>query len=277
MFAATLLAFREGLEAALILGIALSALVRLKRDDQTRSIWLGAGAAGLISLGLGAGIYSLGIGFEGASEQIFEGVTMLLAAAVLTWMVFWMQQYGRNQKADLEREVRRAAMAGGAWALFSLAFLAVLREGIELALFLTAAAFTATAQQTLIGGFLGLAAASGAGWLIFATTARLDIGAFFRVTSVLLILFAAGLLAHGVHEFNEVGWIPAVVEHVWNLNPLLHEDSGIGQILTALVGYNGDPSLTEVLAYAGYWVAVLIGLWRVRVRTRRNASLLQQA
>jgi high-affinity iron transporter len=277
MFAATLLAFREGLEAALILGIALSALVRLKRAGQTRFIWLGAGAAGLISFGLSAGIYSLGIGFEGAAEQIFEGVTMLLAAGVLTWMIFWMQQYGHSQKADLERDVRRAAMGGGAWALFSLAFLAVLREGIELALFLTAAAFTATAQATLIGGFLGLAAAGAAGWLIFATATRLNIGAFFRVTSMLLILFAAGLLAHGVHEFNEAGWIPGVVEHVWNLNPLLHEGSGVGQILTALVGYNGNPSLTEVLAYAGYWAAVLTALWRVRVRARRNTSAPQHA
>jgi high-affinity iron transporter len=277
MFAAFLLAFREGLEAALILGIALSLLYRLKRDDRARFIWLGAGLASLISLAFGAGFYGLGITFEGSGEELFEGIAMLLAAGVLTWMIFWMQRQGRTLRADLERDVRRAALGGGVWALFSLAFLAVLREGIELALFLTAAAFTATAQETLIGGLLGLGAAGAVGWLIFATTTKLDVAAFFRFTSVLLILFAAGLVAHGIHEFNELGWVPAVIEHVWDLNPVLDESSDLGEMLKALVGYNGNPSLTEVSAYAGYWVAVLLALWRMRVRALRNASLLQSA
>jgi high-affinity iron transporter len=120
----------------------------------------------------------------------------------------------------------------------------------------------------LIGGFVRLGAAAVAGWLLSATTRTSDVRAFFRLTSVLLMLFAAGLVAHGVHEFNKVGWIPTVVEHVWDLNPVLDRASGVGQLLKALLGYNGNPSLTEVVAYVGYWVVILLALWRVKGQTK---------
>ena len=84
------------------------------------------------------------------------------------------------------------------------------------------------------------------------------------MTSFLLILFAAGLVAHGVHEFNEVGWIPPVIEHVWDINPILDEKSGVGEILKAMIGYNGNPSLTEIISYLAYWGIVLLALWRGR-------------
>jgi high-affinity iron transporter len=104
--------------------------------------------------------------------------------------------------------------------------------------------------------------------LLFATTSRLNVQAFFRVTGILLIFFAAGLVAHGVHELNEAGIIPALVEHVWDMNPVLDESSAGGQVLKTLFGYNGNPSLTEVAAYVGYWVVVLLALRRVRVWTK---------
>ena len=113
---------------------------------------------------------------------------------------------------------------------------------------------------------MGLGAATGVGWVLFATTTRLDVRAFFRVTSVLLIFVAAGLLADGIHEFNEVGWIPSVIEHVWDTKPLLDEGSDVGLLLKALLGYNGNPSLTEVVAYLVYWAAVLLALWRSKLR-----------
>ena len=260
MIAAVLLAFREGLEAALILGIMLSVLRRYGRQDQQGTAWLGAGLAAVASLGAGIGLYTLGTSFEGKGEQVFEGLTMLLAAGVLTWMIFWMSRQGRAVQTQVEKNVGRAANDSGRWAVFSLAFLAVVREGIELALFLTAATFTATAGATFVGGLIGLVLAALAGWLIFATTTHLDVRAFFRVTSILLILFAAGLVGRSVHELNEASIIPAVVEHVWNLSSVLDENSGVGQLLRALLGYNGNPSLTEVVAYVGYWVAVLLAL-----------------
>jgi high-affinity iron transporter len=258
MIPAFLLALREGLEAALILGIVLSVLRRVGRRDQARMV--------------GVGFYALGISFEGRSEEIFEGLAMLLAAGVLTWMIFWMERQSRSIQAELEWDVQRAATGGGKWAVFSLAFVAVFREGIELALFLTAAAFTATAAAVVGGALLGLGAAVLAGWAIFATTTRLDVGAFFRVTSILLIFFAAGLVAHGVHELNEAGIVPAVIEHVWDLNPVLDENSGLGQILKALFGYNGNPSLTEIVAYVGYWLVVLGALRYRQTQARQAAS-----
>jgi high-affinity iron transporter len=276
MIAALLLAFREGLEAALILGVVLGVLRRFQSPRQGRVVWLGAGLAGIVAVAFGMALHALGVAFEGPAEEIFEGTAMLLAAGVLTWMIFWMGRQGRRVQSELERDVRQATLSGGGWALFSLAFVAVLREGIELALFLTAAAFAATAGATLIGGLVGLVGAAIAGWLLFATTRKLDVRAFFRLTSVLLILFAAGLVAHGVHEFNEVGWIPPVVEHVWNLNPVLDEDSGIGQLLTALLGYNGNPSLTEVAAYAGYWIVVALALIWGNQQTERIPVLSQE-
>ena len=270
MVAAMLLSFREGLEAALILGIVLGVVRRAGRSDQTQTVWLGAGLAALVSMVAGIGLHRLGIAFEGTAEEVFEGIAMLLAAAVLTWMIFWMGRQGQALGAELERNVRRATTgSGGSWAIFSLAFMAVLREGIELALFLTAAAFSATPTATLLGGLLGLAAAAATGWLLYATTARLNLRLFFQVTSFLLIMFAAGLVAQGVHELNEVGWIPPVIEHVWNTAPLLDENSGGGELLKTILGYNANPSLTEVIAYLGYWVVVLTALWRSQERPER--------
>jgi len=255
-----LLSLREGLEIALIIGIVLGALRKVHRSDLNRVVWSGVLSAAVISAIAAFILHSLGAAFEGATEQIFEGFTMLLAAGVLTWMIFWMSRQAQHIKSDLEAGVRRAILKTGKQALFLLAFVAVLREGIELSLFITATALAAGMQQTLWGTLIGLSASIVIGWLLFATTIRLNLSQFFRVTGVLLILFAAGLVAHGVHEFNEVGWIPAVVEHVWNTNFILDENSVTGQMLKALFGYNGNPSLTEVLAYAGYFVAILFGL-----------------
>ncbi len=187
---------------------------------------------------------------------------MLLAAGVLTWMIFWMRAQASTMQVELQANVKHAAQSGGGRALFMIAFLAVMREGIELALFLTAAAAASTQQQTLMGALLGLAGAVVLGWMLFATTLRLNLQRFFQVTGVLLILFAAGLVAHGVHEFNEIGWIPAVVEHLWDINPILNETSTLGLMLKALFGYNGNPSLTEIIAYFLYLATVMLGLRR---------------
>ena len=261
MIAALMLSLREGLEAALIIGIVLGVLKRTQHNERAPVVWLGTGAALVVSLIAGVGLYALGVALEGTAEQLFEGAAMLMAAGVLTWMIFWMQRQGGVIRQQLEQGVRRVAGKSGRghiWALFSLAFLAVVREGIELALFLTAASFSTTAGATVVGALIGLMTAAVVGWLLFASTARLDVGRFFQVTGLLLILFAAGLVAHGVHEFNEVGWIPAIVEHVWDLNLVLDEDSTLGATLKALVGYNGNPSLTEVISYLGYWVVILL-------------------
>jgi high-affinity iron transporter len=262
MMVSFLITLREGLEAALIVGIVLSVLGKLGRSDRSKFVWLGVGAAILVSIGAGLLLNALGVAFEGRAEEIFEGVAMLFAAGVLTWMIFWMQRQGRHMQAELERDVRRAVTTGGVWALFSLAFVAVVREGIETALFLNAAAFSATRAQTLIGGLLGLASAVGLGWLIFVVGKQFNLRAFFWGTSLLLLLFAAGLLAHGVHELQEAGLLPVIVEHAYDINPILDENSTAGTFLKALLGYNGNPSLLEVIAYVAYLVVVGALVWR---------------
>jgi high-affinity iron transporter len=259
MLASALITLREGLEAALIVGIVLGVLRKMGRADRSRPVWAGVLVAVAASVVAGLALNALGVAFEGRGEAIFEGVAMLLAAGVLIWMIFWMQRQGRKIQADLESDVRRAVTEESAWALFSLAFVAVVREGIETVLFLTAAAFSATAAQTLIGGALGLIVAIVIGWLIFAVGKELDVRAFFRVTGVLLVLFAAGLVAHGIHELQEAAVLPTIVEHVWNVNPILNEDGTLGQFLQALFGYNGNPSLIEVFSYLAYYVAVYLG------------------
>jgi len=219
-------------------------------------VWAGVLAAVAASVAAGLVLNALGVALEGRGEKVFEGVAMLVAAGVLTWMIFWMQRQSRHIRAELELDVHRAVSANSMWALFSLAFVAVVREGIETVLFLTAAAFTASAAQTLVGGALGLMAAAGLGWLLFAAGRRLDVRAFFRATSVLLILFAAGLVAHGVHELQEGGILPTLVEHVWDINFILNEGGSAGVFLKALFGYNGNPSLMEVIAYGLYFVVI---------------------
>lgn len=274
MAAAALIALREGLEAALIVGIVLGYLRRIGYLEGRRSVWLGVFAAALASLSVAVVIQLIGMELEGRAEEIFEGATMFLAVGVLTWMIFWMHYQARLIKTSLERNVQEAVETGTKWGLILVAFIAVFREGVETVLFLSAATFASEGQGTLIGAALGLTAAILIGFLIYASTARLNIRLFFNITSVLLLLFAAGLLANGIHEFQEAGVIPTLNGQLWDTNNLVDENSSLGQMLKAVVGYNGDPSLEEVVAYFGYWIAVLLGL-RLWMESRYSSKLEQ--
>lgn len=265
-----LLSLREGLEAALIIGIVLGAVNKIRRSDLATAVWLGAISAIIVSILTAIVLTTFGMSLEDPGEAIFEGITMLIAAGILTWMIFWMGKQSRFLKSELEAGVNKAAASAGKNAVFWLAFAAVVREGVELALFITAAFFagsktgltvTSDIVQTLVGTILGVGTAVLLSWTLFATTVRLDLRRFFQVTGFLLILFAAGLFAHGIHEFTEVGWIPALIEHVWNLDHIISESSLLGQLLSTLFGYNSSPSLTEVLAYFIY-LATVIFYWR---------------
>jgi high-affinity iron transporter len=267
-----LLSLREGLEAALIIGIILGALRKIHRTDLTSALWLG------IVFAVGASILAtilltmLGLNFEGRGEKIYEGITMLLAAGILTWMIFWMNSQAGNIKVELEEGVNKAASVSGKRAIFWLAFIAVVREGVELALFITAAFFAGNNENlttntilTLTGVVLGLGTSILLGWSLLAATSRLNLKRFFQVTGYLLILFAAGLVAHGIHEFNEAGWIPNIIEHVWDVNAIVDETSVTGELLKTLFGYNGNPSLTEIIGYLTYLATVLFVFTRKTV------------
>lgn len=270
MLPSYLLSLREGIEAALIVGILLGAVRLIKRPALVPAIWFGVLSAIAVSI-LGAFLLTLlGLKLEGRAEAIFEGITMLLAAALLTWMIFWMSGHSRTLKNTLEADIQRASHFGGR-AIFLVAFVAVLREGIELALFLTASVFVSNPFQTFLGASLGLGTAVLLGWSLFASSVRLDLRRFFQVTGILLILFAAGLFAHGVHEFIEVGWLPAIVENIWDTSSILSRDSVAGQLMSALFGYNPSPDLTEVIAYLAYFAGIGFVLQGAGQRSQKTA------
>lgn len=260
MLPSYILSLREGIEAALVIGIVLGAVRKINRPELTSIIWLGALIAFIVSILAAVLLTTFGLELKGTAEPVFEGFTMLLAAGVLTWMIFWMSNQSHTLKSELEAGVNKAAGSAGKQALFWLAFVAVVREGIELALFLAAAAFASSTQQTLLGAVLGIGTAALLGWTLFASTMRLDLRRFFQVTGFLLILFAAGLIANSVFEFNEVNWIPAIIEHIWDVNAIVNNTSTFGQLLKALFGYNGNPSLTQMIAYFAYLLGILITL-----------------
>jgi high-affinity iron transporter len=272
MLPSYLLSLREGIEAALIVGILLGAVRQMKRSDLVPVIWLGTVSAVGLSILTAVLLTTFGLEMKDPGEAIFEGFTMLIAAGLLTWMIFWMSRQSRTLKASLEADIHHASQFGQR-AIFFVAFIAVLREGIELALFLTASVFVSSSLQTMLGALLGLGTAILLGWSIFASTLRLDLRRFFQVTGVMLVLFAAGLFAHGVHEFTEVGWIPSIVDRVWDFTSFISEESTLGQLLAALFGYNPSPTLSEMIAYVAYFVAIGLGLQWASQRFRKEAQV----
>lgn len=256
MLAAGFITLREGFEAALIVGIVLGFLRKIGHLENRRTVWWGVVSAAAASLVVALGLQWLGTEFEGRAEEIFEGVVMLLAAGVLTCMIFWIQAQRRHLKGRLETEVQDAVRTGADSASFGLAFLAVFREGVETALFLSAPAFSSSPIETSAGGLLGLAAAVVIGWLLFMTSTGLDIRSFFRFTGLLMIVFAAGLVAHGIHELQEAALLPVLVAHAFDINPILSENSFVGSVLKSSFGYNGNPSLLEVISYAACFLAL---------------------
>jgi len=263
MLGSLLITLREGLEAALIIGIILAYLARTNNRQGFKPVWLGTSLAVLVSLIAGAIIYIVAGEFSGRAEQIFEGSAMLLAVGVLTWMVFWMRKQAVNIKGELQTQIQSALTSGSSFGLVAIAFVAVVREGIETVLFLFAANTVAeSAVSFTIGGLLGLVVAIAIGYGIYKGSSKLNIRTFFNITGLVLIIFAAGLLAHGIHEYNEAAIIPNVIEHVYDINPILSENSTFGLFLKAIFGYNGNPSLTEIIGYIVYLAWTLVAYFR---------------
>ena len=260
MLTSLLITLREGLEAALIVGIILAYLAKTRRADSSRYVWLGAGLAVIASLAAGTAIYVTAGDLSGRAEQVFEGSAMLLAAGVLTWMIFWMRREAANVRTGLQSQID-SRLARGSWlGIATLAFVAVAREGIETVLFLFAASRTAESPfWATLGGVIGLVAAIGIGYVLYRGTARLNLRTFFGVTSVILIVFAAGMLSHAVHEFVEAGLVPGIVEPVWDTGTVLSDKSGAGRFLASLFGYSNDPSFSEVVAWSLYLIGAFTG------------------
>jgi high-affinity iron transporter len=277
MLSSLLITLREGLEAALIIGIILAYLAKTDNRQGFKPVRRGVLLAVVVSLITGATIYFLAGELSGRAEEIFEGTAMFIAVGILTWMIFWMRKQAVNIKAHLHTQIQSVLTSGSSKGLVMLAFVVVVREGIETALFLFAASRVAESPVLFTaGGFVGLAIAIVIGYSIYKGTSRLNLSTFFNVTGLLLIIFAAGLLAYGIHEFIEAGIIPPVVEHLWDTNYILHEKSTFGRFLTAIVGYNANPSLLEVIAYPLYLALVIRSYFRPIKVSEESATQLSQ-
>ncbi len=252
MIAGSLITIREGLEAFLIIGILLGYLTKINQPQLRVHVWIGAGAAFLVSVLLAAVFQALAIQFEGEAAELFEAGIALLAVGVLTWMVLWMQHQSRRIKGELEHKVDAALSHGQTFALAGLAFVTVLREGLETALFLSAVFITARDDNMLPGAALGLAISAGIAYLIFRSAIRLNLRTFFLVTGSFLIVIAAGLVGHSVMALQELGWLPIGTATAWDLGWLIPNEVLGGRLLHAFIGYEAAPTLLMVIAYLSY-------------------------
>ncbi len=256
---------REGVEAALIVAIIGAYLARTGNARHVAKIWVGVAAAVAVSVALGAAIFLTLGSLAEPYEQIFEGAAMLLAAGVVTWMLFWMRRQAGSVKGELQRAMDRILTEGTAWGLAVLAFTAVIREGLETALFLVGQATAAAggdagdagAVSVLAGAVVGLAIAVGLGYGFYRGSRALNLQRFFRWTGVLLIFIAAGLLSSAVHEFVEIGWISIGTQTAFDVSAVLPHDAGIGLFLRAVFGYSSSPEWITLATWAAYLVAVL--------------------
>lgn len=199
---------REGFEASLVVGIVLAFLDRTGRRDGFAAVWVGVASALALSLLAGAALFAAGAELEGRSEAVFEGVVMLVAAGLLTWMIFWMRSRARTLRREIEGKTRAALDAGSRVAVALVVFVGVAREGVETALFLFSAVEGSNAGVSLGASLVGGAVAVALGYLFYRGSHRLNLRTFFTVTSVLLLLFAGYLLASGLHELAEAGVFP---------------------------------------------------------------------
>jgi high-affinity iron transporter len=278
MLESFLITSRETLEASLVVGIVLATLHKTGGERYRTSVWLGV-AAGVAASILAAVLFTVFAGgFEGTAEQIFEGVTMLVGAALLTTMILWMLKQ-RHVTRQIEQDVGVALHHDTPWvshtAVFALAFVAIIREGVETVIFLNAANYAS--GVSFAAGLAGILAALALGYLCFSSFRKATLARIFTVSSVLLILFAAGLVAHGVHEFAEAGVLPETMQ-LFDLNPavhadgsypLMHEEGIVGSFFSSFFGYNGNPSLLEAVAYLAYLAPVLWLFWRGRTGTSK--------
>ena len=255
---------REGVEAALIVSIICAYLARTGNLGHLRRVGLGVAAAVVASAALGLVIFVTLGELRSPWEQVFEGTTMLLAAAVVTAMLFWMRRQASSVAGQLQRALERVLSTGGAWSLALLAFTAVIREGLETALFLVGQATAATtsaggagAASVLAGAAVGLAISVGLGYAFYRGSRRLNFGRFFRWTGVLLVFIAAGLLSSAVHEFVEIGWITLGAQSAFDISRTLSNDAGAGLFLRALFGYSSTPEFVALAAWGSYLVVIL--------------------
>ena len=256
MGASFLITLREGLEIAIVLAILLSYLVKSGRGSESGAVWRGAGIAATACL-VGGLAFNAFVGeFEGKAEQFIEGTIALAAASILTWMIFWMRKHSREMGADLRAQIDNATTAR---ALMVIAFVAVVREGLETVLFLISAETqSSSGTSVVIGGLIGLAVAAFLGRLFYVGGNRLNLRVFFNVTGVLLILFAAGLFGKFFHEYRELlgfesGWL---VSPAWSVESGAWASGTFYDFMGGFFGWHREAENIRVISYVAYLLPI---------------------
>lgn len=253
MLSTFLIALREGLEGSLIIGILVAYLIRTNRRNHLWPLWSGVSVALIGSFGFGAFLSFTSNELTPRGEELFAGTTSLVAVAMVTWMVFWMKRSARNLRGELQDKIDQA-QAVGAFAIAGAAFFAVAREGLETALFVYSNFKTVSSDSApTIGLVAGLAVAIALGFLIYKQSIKLDLGKFFLVTGVALIVVAGGVLSYGIHELQEFGLLPGPDAFAWNLTNWISTDSILGALLAGTIGFDTTTSWLQLC----FWVAYL--------------------
>jgi len=255
-----LIGLREGLEAALIVGILVAYIVKTNQASKRKlltAVWIGVTVALVASLALGGFLSFTSAELTPRGEEFFAGTTSLLAVGLVTWMVFWMKRTARSLRQDLQGKVE-TALSSGPLTLAAAAFFAVLREGLETSLFVYANFRSIDGEGVgagpAIGLIIGLAVAVFLGWAIYRRAITLNLSTFFKITGVALIVIAAGVLSYGVHEFQELGWIPAADLFIWDTTSWMTKESIPGSILAGTIGFDTTTSWWQF----GFWSAYLL-------------------
>jgi high-affinity iron transporter len=273
MLATLVIFLREGVEASLIIAILLAYLNRVGRREHFRDVFLGVGAALILATAGGAVAFQTIRSYNGSRGQtIFETITYLLAATVLTYMTFWMRRHARSLSTELRARADAALDGRARWGLALLAFQAVGREGLETVVFTLAIIFSTSTAGALSGAVIGLAGGLGIAFVIYRLGHKLNLARFFTVIGVLLMVFAAGLLADSVQNLQELGWLPVLDAPMWHSAWLLSQDSAFGDVLHNFFGYSDAPTPLQLLIYVGYLATVVVIYLGVRARMGARAD-----
>lgn len=270
------IALREGVEASLIIGIIAAFLVKEGRRDAMRQMWAGVAIAIALCVGVAVILRVIGQELPQRQQEGLETVIGLIAVSAVTYMIVWMRRHARGIKAALEGEAASALASGSTMALVAMAFLAVLREGFETSVFLLAAFQDATDTTAAgAGAVLGLVAAVAIGLGLYRGGVRINLTRFFRITGLVLVFVAAGLLATAVHTAHEAGWLNSFQGQALDLTWLVQPGTVSGSLLTGMLGLQPSPTVGEAFAYLLYAVPMATYvLWpqQLRLRGRRIRS-----
>jgi high-affinity iron transporter len=274
MLATLVIFLREGVEASMIIAILLAYLNRTGQRRYFRDVFIGVGGAlGLAAVGGLVAYFTIKTYAGSRVQTIFETATYLLAAAILTYMTFWMRSHARGLKSELQSRADVAMGKGTRIGLSLLAFQAVGREGVETVVFTLAIAFSTRHQGSLLtGALIGLAIALAIAFTMYRLGHRINIGRFFMIVGTLLMVFAAGLLVDAVQNLQELGWLPVATYELWHTGTILSEDSAVGDIAHSFFGYAQSPTVLQAIVYVLYLACVLAAFLGVRQRLSRRAA-----